>query len=93
MIEVATAENHPGVAAVKVMIDKCDEQLAAGRDFVVLVIGERTVHGERIRLTPVGGPLGEVMCVNVDKQVVARFPASKVAKFLRKAASDVGVIL
>jgi hypothetical protein len=93
MTAQANADNHPGVAAIKQIIDRCDAQIAAGRTHVYIDVGSRSNLGERVRLTPVSGPVGEVACVNVGGSVIGIFDPEKVSAFLRKGAREVGVIL
>lgn len=74
------------VAAAYGMIANCDTQIADGRDFIMLVLGNRRPPtGLRAKLTPQGGPLGEIMNyqeIDGVGQIVARFDPKKVRDFL-----------
>lgn len=84
----------PGVLAAWNTIAECDQQIEAGRDFLVLVLGNRKPPtGLRARLTPYGGPLGEILNYSADLdggRIVARFEPNSVKLFLTNVLIENG---
>lgn len=63
----------------------CREAIAAGREAVVLVL-PGPCRGNSMRLCKTRGPLGEVLCSRDGSQIVARFKAKAVLKFIEHEA-------
>lgn len=67
----------------------CREAIAADREAVVLVI-PGPCRGNSVRLCKTRGPLGEVLCSRDGSEVVARFKAKPVLKFIEREQLIVG---
>lgn len=82
----------PAVDAAYRTIAECQQQIDAGRDFIVLVLANRQAPtGEKARLTRSEGPLGEILCYHPDRlEIVARFKPVAVRTFLRKKLREAG---
>lgn len=94
-IDRGSIQNPPAsVVAAWDTIAECDKQIEEGRDFLVLVLGPRKPPtGHRVRLTTVGGPLGEILNYQErdgQGQVVARFDPKKVKAFLSSVLIENG---
>ena len=83
----------PAVDAAYRTIAECQQQIDAGRDFIVLVLGNRKPPtGLKARLTRSEGPLGEILNYQ-DRdggEIVARFRPVAVRDFLRKKLREAG---
>lgn len=83
----------PGVVSAWNTIAECQTQIDAGRDFIVLVLGNRQPPtGEKARLTRREGPLGEILnwTENDGGSIVARFRPVAVRNFLKKKLAAEG---
>lgn len=63
-------------------LDKC-EASKFGNGRASIVVGHRKDPGLRVRLTPQGGPLGDILCDNAERGIVASFEISAVRKWLK----------
>ena len=73
----------------KELADALQRAFDQGLDSVPLVLARRPMpRGERVRLAGRGTPLGEILTVNRDGRIVARFDAIEVAAW----ATSIGVL-
>lgn len=51
---------------------------------ITLVVGPRSYPDHRVRLTPKGGPLGDLLCENSNGDIVGSFKVKAVRRWLMK---------
>lgn len=73
-------------------ISECTAQIDEGRDFIVLVLSNRNPPtAVNARLTPGGGPTGEILVYHDDRrEIVARFRPHAVRRWLQKRLREAG---
>lgn len=92
-VHLHEARHRPdAVVAAYNTIAECTTQIDAGRDFIVLVLSDRSApRGEKARLTKRSGPLGEILCYHDGRrELVARFRPRAVRLFLKTRLREAG---